>query len=126
MKKMKLEEYENLFRQNKWEKYLPNLYQWTIDEKPIGELIECIEKMEGSKKDSNNSKPSPILRYKGADISYNKQTNEFKVKTPEPTKVGVSCPSGEQGYLEDDNAGCRVIGSPIANLLKKENPKERK
>jgi len=116
---MKLEEYVNLFKQNKWEKYLPNLYKRVIDDKPVDELIECIKKLEESKEDSNNSKPSPILRYKDADVTYNKQTNEFVVKTQESGKIGVSCQNGEQGYLENDRAGCRIVGNPISELLKK-------
>ena len=122
---MKIEDYKNLFIQNGWEKHLRALYQWAIDGKNIEELIKHIKEIEAID-GKTNSKPSPTLRYKGADISFNKQTNEFNVKTPEPTKVGVKCPTDEQGYQEDDNVGCRVIGSPIANLLKKEKPKERK
>ena len=89
-----VEELEALFKQNGWDKYLHNLYDWVINGKDINVLIKCIKKKETIKKKSD-SKYIPTLKLKDvkeATISFDTQTLTYNVETPEISNVGVRCP----------------------------------
>ncbi|GAG10977.1 unnamed protein product [marine sediment metagenome] len=104
-----IDEYEKIFEQNGWAKYMDDLYNWYRARDDINDLIKCIKKIE--KKEKSVKKAAPTLKLKDvkeAEVYFNKETDLYELKTPESSQVGVGgCSDGEEAFTDGFKFGCR-------------------
>ncbi len=84
---MKIDYYETKFKEYGWNKYLPNLYKWQMEDKDIKELVNLIVKIEEEKN------PLPNIKADGK-IELKCDVRGCDVNAPESTNIFIGAPKG--------------------------------
>lgn len=107
---VELEELEKKFKQNKWDKYLNNLYKFIINGKDVNILIECIEKIEEFRaRSETKSVPHLTLEdVKKARVKYDPVNNTYDVESLDDIDINVGgCSEDYEPFGEGNSFGCR-------------------
>lgn len=105
-----LEKLEEKFRKKGWEKYLINLYKWTIEEKDINILINCIEKIETleEKVETIDIPFVTLENVKRAKIRYNPSVIGYDIESEDDIDIEMNeCPKDYEPFGDGNSFGCK-------------------